>query len=302
MITELLQRGGLSFERLQSFCLVAEAGGVTKAAKGDTTRQSLYSRQIRELEEFFGTELIRRKGRGIVLTPAGANLHVIIRENFASLSDFKKHCHEQPVEVTIGTGDSVIQWVLLPRLREIRQKIPLVRFKLLNLTSADAAKRLADGQIDFAIVRSEAIRRPLQKTPLGVMGYSLFVPAKFKPTMPQKNAVQILNNLPLATLEGEGNFRNELAESARKNNFNLNIQVECSSFPLAARAVTQGDVAAILPRIAAAEMEAGGAAQIPLKFLSVFDRQYCLASNPRLLRIRPALQNVAATIAKLCRF
>src|SRR5437660_3252770 len=79
MFTHLLQEGGLSFDRLQSFCLVAQAGGVTKAAKGDPAKQSLFSRQIKELEEFFGTELIRRKGRGVTLSEAGERLNIIAR-------------------------------------------------------------------------------------------------------------------------------------------------------------------------------------------------------------------------------
>lgn len=73
MFTELLQQGGLALDRLLSFCFVAQAGGVTRAAKGDPARQSLFTRQIKELEEFFGTEPIRGKGRGIVLTGAGVS-------------------------------------------------------------------------------------------------------------------------------------------------------------------------------------------------------------------------------------
>src|SRR5258708_3771717 len=152
MFSELLSQGGLSLDRLQSFCLVAEAGGVTKAAKGDPARQSLYSRQIRELEEFFGVELIRRKGRGIALTAAGANLHVIVRQHFVALSDLKNECKGKPVEVAIGAGDSIIQWLLLPRLAEIRKRLPRVRLKFLNLPTDEAVKRLADGVIDFAVV------------------------------------------------------------------------------------------------------------------------------------------------------
>src|SRR6266446_4547184 len=116
MVSQLLQETGLSLDRLQSFCLVAEARGVTKAAKGDPAKQSLFSRQIKELEEFFGAELMRRKGRGVVLTSAGERLHAVAREQFAALSDFKAECRGQPLEIVIGAGESIIQWLLLPRL------------------------------------------------------------------------------------------------------------------------------------------------------------------------------------------
>ena len=46
MISKLLQETGLSLERLQSFCLVAEAGGVTRAAKGDPARgEAIYRKK-----------------------------------------------------------------------------------------------------------------------------------------------------------------------------------------------------------------------------------------------------------------
>jgi DNA-binding transcriptional LysR family regulator len=302
MFSDLLQQNGLSFDRLHSFCLVAEAGGVTKAARGDPARQSLYSRQIRELEEFFGVELIRRSGRGIVLTPAGASLNILVREQITVLADFKSECQHQPVEVVVGAGDSVIQWLLLPRLAEIREHFPGVRFKFLNLATADAVKRLADGMIDFAVAREDAVTRPLEARSMGVMGYALFIP-QHHPAVRQNPADgKWLDNVPLATLEGEGSFRSDLAEIARKQKFRLNIQVECSSFPLAARAVSRGDVAAILPAIAATELAGLAAVEVKLSFLRQFDRNMCLATNPRRVRLRPILDQIGTTMAKLCQF
>jgi DNA-binding transcriptional LysR family regulator len=302
MFVELLSQGGLSLDRLQSFCLVAQAGGVTKAAKGDPARQSLFSRQVKELEEFFGTELIRRKGRGIVLTDAGARLHVIARECFASLLDFKDQCKNQPVEVVIGAGESVIEWLLMPRLDRIRERMPNVRLKFLNLPTEEAVKRLVDGMIDFAMVRKDAVARPLQAKALGVMGYSLFLPAGLRAEHGRKDGLKVLDGLPLATLEGEGSFRSALSAAARKQCVRVNIQVECSSFPLAARAVAGGKVAAILPSIAAADLEVAGVAQVAVPFLKAFDREISLATSPRLMRIRPVLEKVGAVLCQVCSF
>ena len=302
MFSDLLQQNGLSFDRLHSFCLVAEAGGVTKAAKGDPARQSLYSRQIRELEEFFGVELIRRSGRGIVLTQAGATLNILVREQITVLADFKSECQHQPVEVVLGAGDSVIQWLLLPRLAEIRERFPGVRFKFLNLSTADAVKRLVDGMIDFAVAREDAVTRPLDARPMGVMGYALFIPQNHPAARQNPADGKWLDNVPLATLEGEGSFRSDLAEIARKQKIRLHNQVECSSFPLAARAVSRGDVAAILPAIAATELAGLAAVEVKLGFLRQFDRKMCLATNPRRIRLRPILDQIGTTMAKLCQF
>ena len=181
MFADLLARGGLSFERLQSFCLVAEAGGVTKAAEGDPARQSLFSRQIKELEEFFGLELVRRKGRGVALTGAGERLCALAREQLQALSDFKKAAAGQSVELTVAAGDSVIQWVLLPRLAALREKLPGASFKILNLPTAEITRRLREGTVDLGLVRAGSVARPLRSGSLGIMDFSLFIPAKLVP-------------------------------------------------------------------------------------------------------------------------
>ncbi len=302
MITELLHEGGLSLDRLQSFCLVAQAHGITKAAQGDPVRQSMFSRQIKELEEFFGSELIRRTGRGIVLTDTGARLDTIARECFDSLLDFKRHCKDLPIEVAIGAGESVIQWLLLQRLDQIRERLPKVRLKFLNLPSEEMVKRLVEGLIDLAIVRKDAIVRPLRAKSVGVMRYALFLPDGRGASYVGKDAMKILNGLPLATLEGEGRFRSALAAGAVKQGIKLNIQVECSSFTDATRALAKAGLAAILPAIAAEDLEATGASQVEVPFLKSLDREMCLATNPRRLSMRPALEQVTTVLHQACRF
>ena len=50
----LLSKGGLSLDRLHNFCLITEAGGLTKAAEGNPAKLSLFSR-FRTEERFFAT-------------------------------------------------------------------------------------------------------------------------------------------------------------------------------------------------------------------------------------------------------
>lgn len=301
MFAELLNEGGLSLDRLANFCLVAEAGGVTKAAQGDPARQSLFSRQIKELEEFFGTELIRRKGRGIELTDSGRRLQAASREFSAALADFKSDCRGRPVEVVVGTGETVIQWLIIPHIDELQSRLPNVRIKLLNLPTATAISRLTEGAIDFAIVRRDVVRRPLRSRPLGAMSFSLFIPKRIAGCT-AVNATDRLASVPLATLEGAGTFRTELQEEARKAGIKLQIQVECPSFPLVARAVAKGSIAAILPSIASADLRDFDVDEFPVPFLETSRREMALAMNPRVMRIRPFLPRVSEVLEQVCRF
>src|SRR6266403_2097144 len=62
----------MELRHLRYFVAIAEAGSLTVAAgrKLHTSQPSL-SRQIRDLEEEVGAQLLTRRARGIELTPAG---------------------------------------------------------------------------------------------------------------------------------------------------------------------------------------------------------------------------------------
>ena len=323
MFEKLLQQSDLSLDRLQSFCLVAEAGGVTKAAKGDPARQSLFRRQIKELEEFFGVELVRRSGRGVALTAAGRRLHALAREQLAGLQDFKHDCAGARQELTLAAGDSVIQWVLLPKLAELQSKLHAVRLRVLNLSSAEIASALADGTIDLGIVRQGATGK-LQNAPLGKMEFSLFVPNQllgegvkapkhrssgresalvFRQMEPTDvGCYKKLMRLPLATLEGAGEFRAGLERITRRKKVALNLVLELSSFPLIARAVQGGVCAAFLPGQARVEFDPAEVVELQPDWLRPLGRELVLAWNPRLARIRTAVAQAVPVFRDVCCF
>src|SRR5947209_20540177 len=99
MYENLFAQSGLSLERLKTFREIVAAGGISAAAGDDSNRQSQFSRQLKELERYFGVELIKR-GRGpMKLTPAGEQLHRIISHAFGSLQEFRRHCANRPIEI-----------------------------------------------------------------------------------------------------------------------------------------------------------------------------------------------------------
>src|SRR5207302_8803627 len=62
----------MELRHLRYFVAVAEAGSLTVAAERQLhTSQPSLSRQIRDLENEVGAQLLRRSARGIELTPAG---------------------------------------------------------------------------------------------------------------------------------------------------------------------------------------------------------------------------------------
>jgi DNA-binding transcriptional LysR family regulator len=89
MFENLFAQSGLSLERLKTFREIVAVGGITAAAGNDSNRQSQYSRQLKELERYFGVELLKR-GRGPVeLTDAGKRLYGIVGHTLRALEEFR---------------------------------------------------------------------------------------------------------------------------------------------------------------------------------------------------------------------
>jgi len=301
MHEELFAKAGLSLERLKTFSEIVQAEGITAAAKGDPTRQSQFSRQLKELEEYFATELVKR-GRGqFALTWAGKALHELVGTHFAALEELRRACAQVPVEVSIGAGESLIQWLLLPRLPELRRALRNTTFVLQNLQTEEILAHLADGRTDFGLLRQDAVGKSLKSVRLFKLEFGLFVNRKARPARLPPQPERVLGELPLAILEGESRVNRCLKEQARALAVTLNVQLACSSYTQAAEAVRRLGVAAILPVIARSVFDATEVDQIALPFLKGLARPMALAWSGRVAAIRPAVAKASCVLAEVLR-
>jgi DNA-binding transcriptional LysR family regulator len=292
---DLFTQGGLSLERLRTFCLIVEHGGFTKATRGDAAKQPLYSRQLKELETFFGTELVRRAGKSFALNEEGKRLYELARNYFGALSDFRNSCSNRPIRIHVGAGDSVIQWHILPRLAEIRKALPKTALRLLNLPTEQIVERVGSGELDLGIVRQTAVKGDLKSQPLGRLEFALFAPKR----LAKSTWEATLKSCPMAALEGTGEFRQELEKAALKERFEPRIEVECSSFPAVASAMKSADLAGILPVAAANELGSTNFIRLDAPWLHKLGRPMSLIVSRRALSVRPELETIAAEVSRV---
>jgi DNA-binding transcriptional LysR family regulator len=291
MFDKLLSRRGLSFERLRNFAAVVDSGSISRVADGDPVRQSLISRQIGELEEFFGVELTRRRGKGIEATPAGIDLARQIRLHLQGLEDFKSNSTNQPLEYRFAAGNSVIEWMLAPRLADLSKRVPGLIIHLFDERSMDVVRGLVDHRYDFGILRRSAVKRPLKFRPLRKIGYSLYVPRGWA----VKSDADVFGKLPLAATYG-GEFLEELTSIASAKKKELRITHHCASFTQAAQLVRAGAAAAVLPDLAQTIL-AKEATRIELPWLAKYTRDIGVAWHGRLLETRAKSRAVLDWIA-----
>src|SRR5687768_7963377 len=69
----------MELRQLKFFVQAAEQGSLTRAAADLAVAQPVLSRQIRELENELGVQLLSRNGRGVTLTEAGKRFLVRAR-------------------------------------------------------------------------------------------------------------------------------------------------------------------------------------------------------------------------------
>ena len=291
----LFDRGGLSLDRLRNFVLIADAGGLSRAAERDPTRMSLFSKQVKELETFFGTALTRRQGRTISFTEAGNQLAQLVRGYLGGLEDFQQTCQGVPQTLSIASGNSLLEWLLLPKIATLRQALPNTRFELQTGRTQELVQRLTDMSVDLALVREDAVLRPLKSKRLRQLTYSLFIPQRLAGPFRSGKLEATLAGLPVATSVG-GQFREYLEAAASKARCPIRIELSCSSFTQAARAVKSGAYGAVLPSLSAMEFTHSEVVEVPLPFLKSYARPVCLAWNPRLTTVRPVVERAIKTL------
>jgi DNA-binding transcriptional LysR family regulator len=257
----LFTMSGLSLDRLRSFLSVVEAGNISRAALGDAAKQSQYSRQIKELEAFFGVALTRRIGRRIEITEEGKRLALMIRRQFAELEDFREAMAGRNVTLRLGSQGSIINWLLMPRLGPITQTLGKVTLELQQMRTLDVVRAVDDGRLDFGIVRENAFEGKRKCWRLGKVGYALFAPA----SIGKKKATiaEIIRTTPMVELIPGGQFSTQWQQWLHDHALHPNIIARVSSFTDMVTAVKSG-YAAVLPELAALEFPQKSVQQHPL--------------------------------------
>lgn len=301
MFEKLFSERGLSLDRLRVLVEVHAAGSIAQAAPGDPIRQSQYSRQLRELAEFFGCEVAQRKGKLLKLTAEGARLAELALEQLRTLDDFRADCAAESIDYTICAGDSIIHWLIIPRLGTLLASTPGTRFATVNLRTNDIVQRLADGRVDFGVIRRDAVVTGLKFASLGAWHYTLAIPSALAPKKPKPTVASVLSSLPIAAQTTDGQFAERLRALLHALGVESRHALACQSFPQTLAAVRSGAFAAVIPELATADLPAKGFVHIGGAPLNGLSRELVLAWNPRLVRVRPAAAKLIEKLERLLR-
>ena len=294
----IFRKKGLSLDRLQTLVMVAEAGGVTRAAQDDPVRQSLYSRQLKELGAFFDAELAHKEGRTVKLTPLGQKISAITLDYFSSLAQLLDKSGKTVHPLSIGTGNILTQWVL-PEIMATLHREYGIPVRCSCLRTRDVISQISEGVLDLGIVRKDDVPAHLENFDAGVIEYRLYAPRILLPKSSREpDLAAVLKNTPLAALDAPGDYNDAVEDLARKHPGSPGIQFRYSSMANICSMVQQGACAAILPRLASEVLDPTTYWELDCPEMKYFRRPLALCWRKRMVEIRDDMRKVIEFIAK----
>jgi LysR family transcriptional regulator, hca operon transcriptional activator len=191
---------GMELRHLRYFVAVAEAGGLTVAAQRKLhTSQPSLSRQIRDLEDEVGAQLLTRRARGIELTPAGRafldHARLVLSQVEAAAEAARRAAHPAKPCFSMGflTGHE-LTW-MPEALRILRDELPNIDVMISSQYSPRLADGLSKGKIDAAFLRRER----------GVpeLAFRLLVKEPLMVVLPSDHRLALLKSIGPRDLVGE---------------------------------------------------------------------------------------------------
>ncbi len=168
----------MELRHLRYFVAVAETGSLTEAAERRLhTSQPSLSRQIKDLEDQVGADLLVRSARGVTLTEAGKvffdHARLALSQVDAAVEAARKAAQPGKQRFAMGflTGQEM-SW--LPEAMHIlRAELPNIDVTVSSDYSPDLAEAVARGQLDLAFLRAEPdyelVYKPVTHEPLVVL-------------------------------------------------------------------------------------------------------------------------------------
>lgn len=236
---------GLSLDRLETLSGIVAQGGIMRAAGGDANRQSQFSRQVAELESWFGVELLDRSSTPSKPTEAALRIVRQVDEFRREMDAIREAAGGGRQTVVFGAGERMIRSYLIPWASKVRKENLKLVFR--NLTSSAIRTELLAKRLDFGILRSERCPEGMERVALKPIPMNLLLPAEWVKGR-RKWSWKDLEELPLVLLEGDGRFTRFLQEKALAAGITLDVAMECSTWTQLIDVMRECGIAGFLPK------------------------------------------------------
>ncbi|CAM4053933.1 LysR family transcriptional regulator [Bordetella muralis] len=144
-------------DQLLTFAYVADVGNISRAAELLYLSQPAVSGQLRLLQEWFGEPLYRRKGHGVILTPAGERLAEQarqLRQVYQQAQTLREAWQGlETGRLRLGASTTPASYLLPGLVAEFHQRFPAVSLHLSDGNTSQIVARLPI--LDLAFIEGE---------------------------------------------------------------------------------------------------------------------------------------------------
>ena len=145
----------MELRHLRYFLAVAEALNFTKAAQQLRIAQPSLGRQVRDLEDEIGVDLLKRSPRGVTLTAEGKlfleEARDVLRRTDESVKKVRALARGDYGELHIGYAPTPTVEILPPALAAFQKTVPGVKVLLHDMSSDEIVDGLRNGGLQLAV-------------------------------------------------------------------------------------------------------------------------------------------------------
>ncbi len=146
----------MELRHLRYFLAVGEALNFTKAAAQLRVAQPALGRQVQDLEDEIGVDLLRRSPRGVTLTAEGKlfleEVRELLKRADESVEKVRALARGEYGELHIGYAPSPTVEILPPALAAFQKAVPRVKVLLHDLSSDELIAGLQNATLELAIM------------------------------------------------------------------------------------------------------------------------------------------------------
>ena len=150
----------MELENFRNFLAIIEAEGFTEASSYVEVEQPALSRQLKAIENYFGTKLLiaSRGSRNLILTDAGRILYQKAKY-ICALEDLAKKDIETSLNtktLKISSTNVETSWLIKLVLKDFRQLCPQVDYKIQECSPSNFIHNLISGESEFGFLNTSA--------------------------------------------------------------------------------------------------------------------------------------------------
>jgi LysR family transcriptional regulator, benzoate and cis,cis-muconate-responsive activator of ben and cat genes len=156
MLSRHNKLGRMELRHLRYFLAVGEALTFTKAAAQLRVAQPALSRQVQDLEDEIGVDLLRRSSRGVTLTAEGKlfleEVRELLKRADESVERVRALARGEHGELHVGYAPVPTVEILPPALAAFRKAVPRVKVVLHDLSSDEVIAGLHNATLELGVI------------------------------------------------------------------------------------------------------------------------------------------------------